>query len=189
MCRSRINYGRIIDPARSIGKLILARFKEDETKGFNEEQTMGKGTRLSTQPLVMMSNARAMALHVHVNSDAAFIARVHKIFTNFRYVAGNAVDFRSLGKDEISGRGYDAEKVVPAAEDFFNNGYFPPFLGEALEDIVTRWRRSNGKKIQGLCGGVLKKNSDTIANPSSEENHPATSNRVMPKICTHRERA
>ena len=52
------------------------------------------------------------------------------------FAGDDLLDHQFLSKEEIAARGYDSEHVKQAAI-FPKDGVFPPYLDQALDDIVT----------------------------------------------------
>ena len=103
-------------------------------------------SKLETKrPLLMKSSPEASALHFQVGSEAdrKMINRVFEILTR---IAGKYVESKRLSKDEILSRGYDGTFVKQAVE-FVNDGYFPPYIGEEMEEVI---RAAGGKADGGL---------------------------------------
>lgn len=86
------------------------------------------------KPILMKSNDRSRALHLHLGSNDGLRA-ANRVFATLDEVAGHRVHHRRLSDDELRARGYDPSFVRQALE-FTQDGYFPPDVDGTLEDAV-----------------------------------------------------
>jgi len=95
------------------------------------------------KPIIMQSAPAAHTMHLHVGDNDYDIP--NSVFKGLASVGGERIESRKLTHQQLVDRGYDPKFVTQALE-FPRDGYFPPYIGDVMEDMI----KEGGGEVQGL---------------------------------------
>lgn len=144
--------------------------KEEDTTAYTTIRHSGMSEEIFNQltdipadkPLLVTSDEHAKCTYVQLGSEEG-LDWINSTFKRLDRVGGKYVTSFKNTKEEIAARGYPEDFVIQQSE-FPLNGYFPPYVGDELEKLVTNKGGSvrDNLRLQKLYVNPTNQNCDDV---------------------------